>query len=112
MVTRYDIQWCAQFYVCAELTRREYLVALTLGNAQETDIFVSSPSGRNFRIDVKGQSTKNFWRFREKSPLLHFILRLNRTKIMFPMFHFTTFISKIYNFITIFPSLYSITLYM
>lgn len=30
MKTRYETQWCAQFYICAELTRRGYKLALTL----------------------------------------------------------------------------------
>jgi hypothetical protein len=58
---RYKTQWAAQFYVAAELTRRGYLVSLTLGNAPIVDILSVSPSGRQFMIDVKGQGTKNFW---------------------------------------------------
>jgi hypothetical protein len=59
--TRYKTQWASQFYVAAELTRRGYLVSLTLGNAPVSDLFVHSPSGKHFTVDVKGQSTKNFW---------------------------------------------------
>ena len=64
--TMYQTQWSAQFYVAAELTRRNYLVSLTLGNAPETDMLVTSSESENFRIDVKGQRTKNFWRFRKR----------------------------------------------
>lgn len=59
---RYQTQWAAQFYVAAELTRRGYQVAFTLGNAPKTDLMVSTPDDSvQFKIDVKGQSTRNFW---------------------------------------------------
>ena len=59
---KYQTQWTAQFYVAAELTRRGYLVAFTLGNAPGTDLLVTDPDGEtHFRVDVKGQSTRNFW---------------------------------------------------
>jgi hypothetical protein len=59
--TRYRTQWAAQFSVAAELVRRDYLVSLTFGNAAVADLLVQSPNGANFAIDVKGQSSKNFW---------------------------------------------------
>lgn len=59
--TRYKTQWTAQFYVAAELTRRGYLVSLSFGNAPVSDLLVRSPSGIQFTVDVKGQSSKNFW---------------------------------------------------
>ena len=58
---RYQTQWAAQFYVAAELTRGGYLVSLTLGNAPVVDLLVVSPNNINFKVDVKRQSTKNFW---------------------------------------------------
>jgi len=58
---RYRTQWTAQFYAAAELTRRGYLVSLTFGNAPRFDLIVVSPNGTPFTVDVKGQSTKNFW---------------------------------------------------
>ncbi|WP_148212916.1 hypothetical protein [Citrifermentans bemidjiense] len=58
---RYKTQWCAQFYAAAELTRRGYLVSMTFGNATASDLIVQSPGGYPFTVDVKGQSTKNFW---------------------------------------------------
>lgn len=58
---KYKTQWTAQFYVAAELTRRGYLVSLTFGNAPVADLLVRSPSGIQFTVDVKGQSSKNFW---------------------------------------------------
>jgi hypothetical protein len=74
---RYQTQWAAQFYVAAELTRRGYQVALTLGNAPQTDLLVSTPGDNvQFRIDVKGQSTHNFWlvQKREVQDDLYFVL--------------------------------------
>jgi hypothetical protein len=58
---RYQTQWAAQFYVAAELTRRGYLTAMTFGNAPRSDLLVRSPHGQSFTVDVKGQSTRNFW---------------------------------------------------
>ena len=58
---RYQTQWSAQFYTAAELTRRGYLVSMTLGNAPVTDLLVISPKGTHFQIDVKGQVNKSYW---------------------------------------------------
>jgi hypothetical protein len=66
--SRYHTQWAAQFYVAAELTRRGYLIALTLGNAKATDLLVSSDSGKHFRVEVKGQSKRNFWLYERVEP--------------------------------------------
>ena len=65
---RYRTQWAAQFYAAAELTRRGYLVSLTLGNAPVVDLLVVSPQGKHLKVDVKGQSTKNFWIIRKREP--------------------------------------------
>jgi hypothetical protein len=75
-IARYKTQWASQFYAAAELTRREYLVALTFGNAPVSDLLVQSPSGNHFTVDVKGQSTKNFWltQPRPSNPDHYFIL--------------------------------------
>jgi hypothetical protein len=64
----YQTQWTAQFYVAAELTRRGYLISLTLGNAPVTDLLAVSPQNKHFRIEVKGQSTKNFWLIKRFEP--------------------------------------------
>ena len=74
--TRYRTQWTAQFYVAAELTRRGYLVSLTLGTAPAADLLVSSPRGKHFAVDVKGQSTRNSWLIqkREIRDDLYFVL--------------------------------------
>ncbi len=41
-------------------------MSLTLGNAPAVDLLVVSPKHEQFAIDVKGQSTKNFWLIRQK----------------------------------------------
>jgi len=66
--TRYRTQWAAQFYTAAELTRRGYLVSLTFGNAPVSDLLGRSPNGSQFTVDVKGQSTKNFWLIQPRVP--------------------------------------------
>ncbi len=65
-VSRYQTQWSAQFFAAAELTRRGYLVSLTLGNAPVVDLLAISPAGQHFQVDVKGLSSKNFWLIRER----------------------------------------------
>lgn len=65
---RYQTQWAAQFYVAAELTRRGYLVSLTLGNAPVADLLVVSPGQVHFMVDVKGQSTRSFWLIKRGEP--------------------------------------------
>jgi hypothetical protein len=66
---RYSVQWAAQFFVAAELTRKGYTISFTLGNAPETDLHVSNiDSSIQFRVDVKGHSTKNFWEIKYKKP--------------------------------------------
>ena len=67
MTKRYQTQWASQFLVAAELTRRGYLVSLTLGNAPTADLLVVSPSGKHFMVNGKGQSTRNFWLIKRES---------------------------------------------
>ena len=54
-------QWVAQFAVASELCKRNYQVALTMGNHPEADLMVISPEGVQFIVDVKGQYKKNWW---------------------------------------------------
>jgi hypothetical protein len=51
----HQTQWAAQFAVASELCRRDYQVALTLGNHPMIDLMVVSPKGTPFLVDVKGQ---------------------------------------------------------
>lgn len=72
---KYKTQWAAQFYVAAELTRRGFLVSLTFGNAPVSDLLVRTLSDNHFSVDVKGQSTRNFWLIQRRDILLnHFFI--------------------------------------
>ena len=43
-------------------------MALTLGNAEFTDLMVESPNRQHFGVDVKGQSTKSYWMIKQREP--------------------------------------------
>jgi hypothetical protein len=58
----YHTQWAAQFAIAAELSRRGYTVALSLGSAKTLDILCTAPSGRAFRIEAKGTTNATFIR--------------------------------------------------
>jgi hypothetical protein len=61
MLKRHFTQWTAQFYAAAELSRRKYLVSLTLGNTPTSDLLVVSPKGKHFKVQVKGLSSPTSW---------------------------------------------------
>ena len=61
-------QWAAQFAVASELCKRNYQVALTLGNHPTIDLMVVSPRGKPLLIDVKGLYKPTFWGVREQRP--------------------------------------------
>ena len=69
-------QWAAQFAVASELCKRDYEVAFTMGNHPSVDLMVTSPSGVQFGIDVKGLYRRNFWAIRAKvaKPELFYVL--------------------------------------
>jgi hypothetical protein len=46
----------ATFAVAAELSRRDYDVTLTIGNTPKVDLLCVSPSGKPFKVQVKGLS--------------------------------------------------------
>jgi hypothetical protein len=48
------------FAVAAELSRRGYDVALTLGNTPTIDLLCASPGGRPFKVQVKSAASANF----------------------------------------------------
>jgi hypothetical protein len=48
------------FAVAAELSRRGYDVALTLGNTPSIDVLCASPTGRPFKVQVKSATAANF----------------------------------------------------
>lgn len=67
-LTPHNTEQAARGYVMFELARRGYSVQPTDSRFPSEDLLVISPSGKHFGIDVKGQSTKNFWQIKEQSP--------------------------------------------
>ncbi len=70
-------QWLAQFLVAAELTRRGYIVAFTLGNCPVFDMMVRIPgTNESFSVDVKGSANKLGWFMhrKEQCPGLYYVL--------------------------------------
>jgi hypothetical protein len=63
---RYRTQWIGQFAVATELTRRNYLVSMTLGNAPATDLLCQSPNGKSFSVQVKALTSKGWFPFQKK----------------------------------------------
>jgi hypothetical protein len=59
-------QWAAQFAVASEMCKRDYQVALTLGNHPTADLMVISPKGAHFIVDVKGLRSGGTWLVRRK----------------------------------------------
>ena len=61
-------QWAAQHAVASELHKRDYQVALALGNTPMFDLMVTSPIGNSFQVDVKGLYKPNYWQVRSRKP--------------------------------------------
>ncbi len=62
-------KWTAEFLVAAELSRRGYTVAFTQGShTPDYDLLASVPSGRSFKIDVKGMAAPGVWLVADKAP--------------------------------------------
>jgi hypothetical protein len=57
----YRSQFTALYAVATELSRRGYLVSITLGNAQAADLLCMAPGGKAFAVEVKGLSSPNAW---------------------------------------------------
>ena len=78
--TRNQNEWSAVFLAAAELSRRGYSVALTLGpNAPLADLVVRSLQGENFIVDVKGKGRSGRWCVKPKAPtpnLFYILVRL------------------------------------
>ena len=72
----HQTQWAAQFAVASELCKRNYQVALTVGNHPILDLMVVSPNGKSFLVDVKGLYRNNSWPIKRKaeSPSLYYVL--------------------------------------
>ena len=58
--------WAGALGVAAELSRRGYDAAITLGNTPTLDLLCSSPEGKPFKIQVKSLSAPNWVLVREK----------------------------------------------
>ena len=59
-------QWAGTFALGAQLSRRHYSVAITLGNTPECDLLCISPGGQSFKIEVKSTNSHNFIRIQKK----------------------------------------------
>ena len=62
----------------ANLCKRGYQVALTMGNHPLIDIMAISPKGVSFKVDVKGLYKPNFWPIsqKERTDKLFYVLAL------------------------------------
>lgn len=67
-LTKHNVEQMARAYLMYELAKRGYCVQITDSRFPTYDMLVVSPSGKHFGIEVKGQKTKNFWRFNERQP--------------------------------------------
>ena len=52
--------WAATFGVAAELSRRGYDAAITIGNTPTRDLLCTAPSGDTFAVQVKGARSHNW----------------------------------------------------
>ena len=67
-ISKHNVEQMARAYLMYELAKRGYNVQITDSRFPAYDMLVVSPNGKHFGIEVKGQSTKNFWRFTEREP--------------------------------------------
>lgn len=67
-LTTHNVEQMARGFLMYELAKRGYRVQVTDSRFPASDMLVVSPSGKHFGIEVKGQSTKNFWRFEVREP--------------------------------------------
>ena len=67
-LTKHNVEQMARGYLMYELAKRGFNVQLTDSRFPNVDMLVVSPQGTHFGIDVKGQRTNSFWRFKEKEP--------------------------------------------
>jgi hypothetical protein len=67
-LTKHNVEQMARGYLMYELARQGYRVQITDSRFPTYDMLVVSPMGKHFGIEVKGQSTKNFWRFNDRAP--------------------------------------------
>ena len=60
--TPHHTGWAGALAVAAEVSRRGYDAALTLGNTPALDLICSSPEGSTFTVQVKSSSSPNWIR--------------------------------------------------
>lgn len=64
----HNTEQAARGYLAYALATRGYRSLLADSRFPAEDMMVVSPCGKHFGIEVKGQSTKNFWRFGYRVP--------------------------------------------
>lgn len=57
----YRTRWASQYAVVSELTRRNYPVALPLGNIPNLDLLCQSLDRKSFSVQVKSLSSKTYF---------------------------------------------------
>src|SRR3989304_8083978 len=67
-LSRHNVEQMARGYLMYQLAKRGYNVQITDSRFPTVDLLVVSPTGKHFGIDVKGQRTRNFWRFNDRDP--------------------------------------------
>jgi hypothetical protein len=83
--TNHHTSTAAAFAVGAELSRRGYDVAFTLGNSPRIDLLATVPDGQSFKVQVKGISgswsffvQETFFRARLQSDLFLIVVYVAR----------------------------------
>ena len=61
MANKNTSAFAGEFLVAGELSRRGYLVSITMGNAKSIDIFASTEEGVKIGIDVKASRYRTSW---------------------------------------------------
>ncbi len=67
-LSTHNVKQMARGYLMYQLAKRGFMIQLTDSRFPKYDMLVVSPNNKHFGIDVKGQRTKNFWRFKEPMP--------------------------------------------
>jgi hypothetical protein len=67
-ISTHNTEQAARGYLTYALAMRGYKSLLADSRFPAEDMLVVSPFGKHFGIEVKGQSTKNFWRFTYRAP--------------------------------------------
>ncbi len=57
--SKHHTGWAGALAVAAELSRREFDAAITLGNTPALDLICASPSGTSFTVQVKSLTVAN-----------------------------------------------------